>query len=73
MSDRGPVKKYVVDPMAPFPKRWRDHVGSLRVLAGPFEGWLMVKRPHAEPFCLKVSTILNATGHPVHGPFEAMP
>lgn len=69
---RLPATKYVVDPMAKFPRRWRDHIGNIRVMGEPIEGYLMVRRPGAMPFCLPVSTILNATKDPTHGPFEVI-
>jgi hypothetical protein len=62
--------KYAIDPMSPFPKRWKDKLGNIRVITGPVEGYLMVRRPGAAPFVLHVSVMLNAKSHPIHGPFE---
>lgn len=61
--------KFVIDPLAPFPKRWRDHHGPIRVMTEPVEGYLMARRPGAVPFVLAVTQILNAERHPTHGPF----
>lgn len=70
MSDE--PTRYVINPLAPFPKRWRDPIGPLRVLAEPAEGWLLVRRPGAMPFVLHVRQILNTERHPVHGPFTVV-
>lgn len=64
------ITQYVIDPTEPFPKRWRDHIGPIRVMSGPHQGYLMVRRPGAVPFVLHVSQILNAERHHTHGPFE---
>jgi hypothetical protein len=61
--------QYVLDPLSPFPKRWQDRVGPIRVMTGPIEGYLMVRRPGGMPFCLHVKHLTNAERHPVHGPF----
>ncbi|KZE34078.1 hypothetical protein IMF23_04190 [Chelatococcus daeguensis] len=61
--------KYVLDPLSPFPKRWRDHIGPLRVMCGPVEGYVMVRRKGGAPFVLRVSDLTNATRDPPHGPF----
>jgi len=61
---------YFLDPTEPFPVRWCDKHGPLRVMAGPVKGWVMVRRPHAVPFVLHVSDLCNATQRPPHGPFE---
>ena len=63
---------YFLDPLAPFPARWRDKIGPLRVMAGPVNGYVMVRRPDAHPFVLRVSELCNAVKHPVHGPFEVI-
>jgi hypothetical protein len=63
---------YFIDPLAPFPARWRDKIGPLRVLAGPVKGYVMVRRPHAVPFVLHVANLCNAQKHPIHGPFEVI-
>jgi hypothetical protein len=65
--------KYAIDPMSPFPKRWKDKLGNIRVITGPVEGYLMVRRPGAMPFVLHVAQMLNAETHPTHGPFEIVP
>ncbi len=64
--------RILTDLMAPFPKRWRDPISTLTVLAGPAKGWLMVKRPGAAPFCLRYSDLCNTTRRPPHGPFECV-
>lgn len=64
------AQKYVVAPLAPFPKRWRDAKGPIRVMAGPVDGYLLVRRPACIPFVLHVSEITNAKKHPILGPFE---
>jgi hypothetical protein len=61
--------RYVIDPLAPLPKRWADHIGPIRVMGGPVEGYLMVRRPGNVPFVLTVAQLLNAERHPTHGPF----
>lgn len=63
---------YVIDPLAPFPARWKDHTGPIRVMSGPVQGYVMVRRPGAVPFVLSVKQILNAERHPIHGPFEVV-
>jgi hypothetical protein len=71
MPDRLPRVEYAVNPIAPLHKRWRDHLGTLRVITGPAEGWVMVRYTgSARPFCLRLSELLNADAHPNHGPFE---
>lgn len=70
MSDRAPINHYFIDVMAPFPKRWRDKIGLIEVMCEPVKGWVMCRRPHAVPFCLRVSHLTNAERHPIHGPFE---
>ena len=62
--------KYVIDPLSPFPKRWEDHRGPLRVMCEPAEGYVMIRRRGAMPFCLPVATLLNAERDPFHGPFR---
>jgi hypothetical protein len=62
--------QYVMDPTKPFPKRWRDKNGAIRVMSEPIEGYLMCRRPHCMPFVLSVKEILNAEPHRIHGPFE---
>jgi len=63
------TERYVIDPTQPFPKRWRDKHGPIYVMAGPIKGYLMVRRPHCEPFVLHVRQILNAEKHHL-GPFQ---
>lgn len=72
MTDRKrlPRTLYTIRPGQVFPTRWRDHIGPLRVMAGPAEGYVMVRRPRAYPFVLPVPVLLNAAQHPTHGPFE---
>lgn len=72
MSETLPKREYVIDPLAPFPARWRDHISSFRVMAGPVQGYVMVRRPRAVPFCLHVRQLLNADQHPIHGPFVCL-
>lgn len=69
MNERFEPKPYVIDPLAKFPRRWRDHIGPIRVMCEPVEGYLLVRRPGCAPFALSVRQILNAEKHPVHGPF----
>ena len=65
--------KYVVDPLAPFPKRWKDRHGAFKVMAGPVDGYLMVRRPGCLPYVLHVTEILNSANRPhPHGPFECL-
>lgn len=65
--------KYCVDPMQPFPKRWEDARGPVRVISGPAEGYVMVRRRGCMPFVLHVRHLLNTDKHPVHGPFWPAP
>ena len=69
MSERFERKPYVVSLLAKFPKRWRDHIGPIRVMSEPIDGYLMVRRPGAAPFVLSVKQMLNAEKHHSHGPF----
>lgn len=69
MSEIKPAH-YFLDPMAPFPQRWRDKIGPIRVMAGPVTGYVMCRRPNAVPFVLHVKHLCNAEKHPHHGPFE---
>jgi hypothetical protein len=71
MSEVKPAH-YFLDPLAPFPPRWRDKTGPITVMAGPVKGYVMVRRPNAVPFVLHVSDLCNATKHPRHGPFEVV-
>ena len=64
------MKQYVIDPTRPFPKRWKDSIGPLRVMSEPIEGYLMCRRPGGAPFILSVRQILNADQRTPHGPFE---
>lgn len=65
--------RYTVSPLAPFPKRWKDRHGKITVMHEPIKGYVMVRRPGAFPFVLRVSEILNADKHHIHGPFEQIP
>lgn len=65
-------KKYVVNPLAPFPKRWFDHIGNVTVMIEPVKGYVMCRRPGAVPFVLSVAQVLNAEKHPNHGPFTLL-
>jgi len=65
--------KYALDPLAPFPKRWFDHIGNITVMCEPVKGYVMCRRPRAVPFVLSVAQMLNAEKHPVHGPFTVIP
>lgn len=71
MSEIKPAH-YFLDPLGPFPARWRDKIGPIRVMAGPVTGYLMCRRPGAVPFVLHVSELCNAKKHPHHGPFEVV-
>lgn len=51
------------------PKRWEDKNGPLRLMAGPIEGYVMMRRPGGAPFVLSVKELLNAKSHPHKGPF----
>jgi hypothetical protein len=64
------TKAYVLCPLAPFPARWRDKLGPIRVMAGPVQGYVMCRRPHSIPFVLSVKELLNTKPHPHKGPFE---
>jgi hypothetical protein len=64
--------RYVIDPLAPLPKRWTDHLGPIRILAEPAEGWVLARRRGAAPFALRVRTLLNTDRDPVHGPFTVV-
>jgi len=64
------MKQYVIDPTRPFPKRWKDPIGPIRVMSEPIEGYLMCRRPGCTPFILSVSQILNAAPCAALGPFE---
>src|SRR5262245_22325340 len=70
MKNMTEATHYLLDPLSPLPARWRDKHGPLRVMAGPVKGWVMVRRPQAVPFCLRVSDLCNATRREPHGPFE---
>ncbi len=63
---------YCLDPLAPFPPRWKDKIGPIRVMTNPVQGYVMVRRPGAAPFVLHVSELCNAKKHPHHGPFEVV-
>lgn len=63
---------YFFDPLSPFPARWKDKNGPLRVMAGPVKGYVMCQRGNAQPFILRVSDLCNATKDPHHGPFEVV-
>lgn len=64
------MKQYVIDPTMPFPKRWKDSIGPIRVMSEPIEGYLMCRRPRGIPFILSVEQILNIKFCTPHGPFE---
>jgi hypothetical protein len=64
------TEHYFLDPLAPFPRRWMDKGGNIEVMTGPVKGYVMVRRPYAVPFVLRVSDLCNATKDPHHGPFE---
>lgn len=66
------AEHYFLDPLAPFPARWKDKNGPLRVMAGPVQGYVMVRHPNAVPFIFRVSDLCNATKDPHHGPFEVV-
>jgi hypothetical protein len=71
MSEIKPAH-YFLDPFSPFPQRWRDKLGPIRVMAGPVTGYVMCRRPNAVPFVLHVSELCNAKKHPHIGPFEVV-
>lgn len=53
--------RYVINPLAPFPKRWLDKDGQpITVMGEPTKGWLLARRPGAMPFAIHVTDILNA-------------
>lgn len=62
--------RYCIDPLQPFPKRWRDKIGPVKVMTEPAAGYIMCRRPGAFPFALSVAQILNADRCISHGPFE---
>jgi hypothetical protein len=66
------TEHYFLDPMAPFPRRWRDKTGPVEAMAEPVKGYVMCRRPGAAPFVLRVSDLCNATKDPNHGPFEVI-
>lgn len=66
------TKHYFLDPLAPFPGRWRDKTGPIKVMSGPVSGYVMCRRPGAYPFVLHVKHLCNAEKHPHHGPFEVV-
>lgn len=63
---------YFIDPLVPFPSKWRDRVGPIAVMTEPVKGYVMVRRPGCAPFVLRVSHLCNAEKHPIHGPFEVV-
>lgn len=63
---------YFLEPLAPFPARWRDKYGPIRVMAGPVKGYVMCRRAGAAPFVLHVSELCNAKKHEYMGPFEVV-
>jgi hypothetical protein len=66
------AEHYFLDPLAPFPPRWRDKHGEITVMTNPVKGYVMVRRPRCTPFVLRVSDLCNATKDPHHGPFEVI-
>lgn len=66
------AEHYFLDPLAPFPRRWKDKYGPVEVMTNPVKGYVMVRRPHAAPFVLRVSDLCNATKTDPHGPFEVV-
>jgi hypothetical protein len=66
------AEHYFIDPLAPFPRRWQDERGLIEVMTEPVKGYVMVRRPYAVPFVLRVSDLCNATKDPNHGPFEVI-
>jgi hypothetical protein len=66
------AEHYFLDPMAPFPRRWKDRIGPVEAMAEPVKGYVMCRRPGAAPFVLRVSDLCNATKDPHHGPFEVI-
>lgn len=64
------MKTYVINPLADFPKRWKDKDGGrITVMAGPVKGWLMVRRPRCDPFTIQLGELLNQKKH-LFGPFD---
>lgn len=68
------VTAYVINPLVPFPKRWKDNKGQrLIVMAGPVKGYLMVRYSGCMPFAISVSDLLNQSKRPdPRGPFEVI-
>lgn len=59
------VIRYVIDPLAPFPKRWLDKDGQpITIMSEPTKGWLLARRPGAMPFAIHVRDVLNANRRP---------
>jgi len=66
------TEHYFLDPLAPFPRRWRDKISAIEVMAGPVKGYVMCRRPRCMPFVLRVSDLCNATKPNSSGPFEVV-
>jgi hypothetical protein len=68
------MTQYVIDPLAAFPKRWKDKRGALlTVMAGPVKGYLMVRYPGCAPFAISVGDLLNQSKRPdPRGPYEVV-
>lgn len=52
----------------PLPKNWEDRIGPIRVM-GVVEGYAMVRRPGAMPFCIPLKDLTGARQFGSHGPF----
>lgn len=56
---------YAIDPLAPFPKRWGDERGEIRVMCDPHEGYVMARRRGAAPFVISVRDLLSGKYEPI--------
>lgn len=52
----------------PLPKNWEDRIGRVRVM-GVIEGYAMVRRPGAMPFCVPIKVLTGARSWGASGPF----
>lgn len=52
----------------PLPKNWEDRIGQARLM-GVIEGYAMMRRKGAMPFCYPVKDLLGARALGDRGPF----